>query len=66
MECLQAIAVSKDNLIDDNLQEIKEYQSIIAIPRKHFKHIEGLELEQLKNQREGILRKIQAAYNVPL
>jgi len=51
--------VKKQEIIDKNVQMVKDYQTALRIPRQHYKHLEQLRYEEMLEQRDAIIKKMK-------
>lgn len=49
----------KQEVIDTNIQMVKEYQLALRIPRQHYKHLEKLRYEEMIDQRDKIIKMMK-------
>jgi len=59
MEVLKRTVDKKQQVIDANVQMVKEYQLALRIPRQHYKHLEQLRYEEMLEQRDKIIKKMK-------
>ena len=59
MELLKRTADKKQEVIDANVEMVKQYQLALRIPRMHFKHLETLRYEEMLEQRDKIIKKMK-------
>lgn len=59
MEILKKCLEKKQEVIDANVDLVKEYQMALRIPRLHYKHLEQLKYEEMIEQRDQIIKKMK-------
>lgn len=59
MEVLKRTIDKKQEVIDANVNMVKEYQLALRIPRMHYKHLETLRYEEMIDQRDKIIKKMK-------
>jgi hypothetical protein len=59
MEIYKTQVFKKQQMIDNNLKMMEDYQLALRIPRQHFKHLEKLRFEEMIEQRDEIIKKMK-------
>ena len=63
IECLNQCLEKKQRVINQLEENVGEYKEALRIPRQHYKFIEKLKFEEIKQQRDEIIQKMQRKHN---